>query len=102
MRFPLTAWQKSLAEFAARRRRKNSNHFLPGRVPGRKYFSGCKCGICPQNCGQIMRAADCRPFVKKARRDFLTVSEGEALMRFPLKIYLQTSVMVPPPTTRSS
>ena len=21
--------------------------FLPGRVPGRKYFSGCKCRICP-------------------------------------------------------
>ena len=21
-------------------------YFLPGRVPGRKYLSGCKCGIC--------------------------------------------------------
>ena len=39
--------QKSLAEFAARGGRKNSNHFPPGRVPGGKYFSGCKCGICP-------------------------------------------------------
>ena len=23
---------------------KCANHFLPGRVPGRKYISGCKCG----------------------------------------------------------
>ena len=22
------------------------NHFAPGRVPGAKYISGCKCGIC--------------------------------------------------------
>ena len=41
-------------------------------------------------------------FCQKSPQGFLTVSEGEALMRFPLKIYLQTSVMVPPPTTRSS
>ncbi|MEE0415475.1 MAG: hypothetical protein UDM11_01060, partial [Oscillospiraceae bacterium] len=36
----------SLAEFAARRRQIKWNHFLPGRVPGKKYFSVCKCGIC--------------------------------------------------------
>ena len=51
------ACQKSLAEFAARRRQRDSNHFLSGRTPGwsllplrgnsppapdRKYKSGCK------------------------------------------------------------
>ena len=29
------------------RRQIESERFLPGRVPGRKHFSGCKCGICP-------------------------------------------------------
>ena len=53
--------KKSLAEFAARRRQRDSDHFLSGRTPGwsllplrgnsppvpdRKYLSGCKCAIC--------------------------------------------------------
>ena len=42
----ISACQKSLAEFAARRRQRDSDHFLSGRVPGRKYNSGCKCAIC--------------------------------------------------------
>ena len=52
-----SACQKSLAEFAARRRQRDSDHFLSGRTPGwsllplrgnsppvpdRKYNSGCK------------------------------------------------------------
>ena len=41
-----SACQKSLAEFAARRRQRDSDHFLSGRVPDRKYNSGCKCAIC--------------------------------------------------------
>ena len=50
-RFPfwgkrLPACQKSLAEFAARRRQRDFDHFLSGRVPDRKYNSGCKCAIC--------------------------------------------------------
>ena len=40
--------RKSLAEFAARRRQKNSNHFSPRHVRGEKYLSGCQCGILPQ------------------------------------------------------
>ena len=40
------ACQKSLAEFAARRRQRDFDHFLSGRVPDRKYNSGCKCAIC--------------------------------------------------------
>ncbi len=53
-----SACQKSLAEFAARRRQRDFDHFLSGRTPGwsllplrgnsppvpdRKYLSGCKC-----------------------------------------------------------
>ena len=43
---PASACQKSLAEFAARRRQRDFDHFLSGRVPDRKYLSGCKCAIC--------------------------------------------------------
>ena len=57
----ISACQKSLAEFAARRRQRDLDHFLSGRTPGwsllplrrnsppvpdRKYNSGCKCAIC--------------------------------------------------------
>ena len=41
----ISACQKGLAEFAVRRRQIKWNHFLPGRVPGKKHFSVCKCGI---------------------------------------------------------
>ena len=34
---------KSLAEFAAHGGKESQNRFLPGRVPGRKHFSGSKC-----------------------------------------------------------
>ena len=104
------ACQKSLAEFAARRRQRDSDHFLSGRTPGwsllplrgnsppvpdRKYLSGCKSGaaaLCraqppkaalgAELCDlyakgvQIVRAADCNPFVKKGQSPFLTVSSA--------------------------
>ena len=87
------ACQKSLAEFAARRRQRDFDHFLSGRVPDRKYNSGCKssaaalCRAQPPKAalgaelcvlsavsGQDVRAADCNPFVKKGQSPFLTVS----------------------------
>lgn len=37
---------KSLAEFADGSRQIELNHFLSGRVPDRKYNSGCKCANC--------------------------------------------------------
>ena len=37
-----SACQKSLAEFGGVSRQIKSNHFLSGRVPDRKYISGCK------------------------------------------------------------
>ena len=43
---PVPVCQRSLAEFADGSRQIKSNHFLPGRVPGRKYFSGRKCANC--------------------------------------------------------
>ena len=103
-----SACQKSLAEFAARRRQRDFDHFLSGRTPGwsllplrgnsppvpdRKYNSGCKssaaalCRAQPPKAAlgaelcdlyakgvQIVRAADCNPFVKKGQSPFLTVS----------------------------
>ena len=105
-----SACQKSLAEFAARRRQRDSDHFLSGRtpewsllplrgnsppVPDRKYLSGCKssaaalCRAQPPKAAlgaelcdlyakgvQIVRAADCNPFVKKEQSPFSTVSSG--------------------------
>ena len=51
--FTRSACQKSLAEFAARRRQIKWNHFLPGRVPGKKHFSVCKCGICSLSANKL-------------------------------------------------
>ena len=42
----MSVCQRSLAEFADGSRQIKLNHFLPGRVPGRKYFSGRKCAPC--------------------------------------------------------
>ena len=104
------ACQKSLAEFAARRRQRDPDHFLSGHTPGwsllplrgnsppvpdRKYLSGCKssaaalCRAQPPKAAlgaelcdlyakgvQIVRAADCNPFVKKGQSPFLTVSSA--------------------------
>ena len=74
-----TIRQRSRAEFADGSRQIKSNHFLPGRVPGRKYFSGRKssaaalcrtqppkaalsvelCELCAYG-AQGVRAADCK------------------------------------------
>ena len=48
----------------------NSDHFLPGRVPGRKYSSDCKCGISRR---EIMRAAGCKKLSGRPARGFPTV-----------------------------
>ena len=72
--------RKSLAEFAARRRQKNSNHFSPRHVRGEKYLSGCQCGIlslATKLCTQ--QTAD--PFGRKFRRNFLPVKKRDARRR---------------------
>ncbi len=52
---------------------KNPNHFLPGRVPGRKYISGCKCGICSPMANKLC-AQQTAKTGGKARRGFSTSS----------------------------
>ncbi len=82
---------KSLAEFGGFYRRIKSNHFLPGRVPDRKYISGCKssaaalciaqplkAALSASQCelsakgGQGVRAADCKSLSEKPVRAFST------------------------------
>ena len=41
-----------------------SIHFLPGRVPGRKYFSGCKCGICSPAANKLCAQQPAKPCQK--------------------------------------
>ena len=52
---------------------KCANHFLPGRVPGRKYISGCKCGICSPMANKLC-AQQTAKTGGKARRGFSTSS----------------------------
>ena len=85
----VSACQKSLAEFGGVSRQIKSNHFLSGRVPDRKYISGCKssaaalCRAQPPQAAlsasqcelfaigeQGVRAADCKKLVGKARKGF--------------------------------
>ena len=86
------ACQKSLAEFGGVSRQIKSNHFLSGRVPDRKYISGCKssaaalCRAQPPQAAlsaslcelfaigeQGVRAADCKNLSEKPIRGFSTV-----------------------------
>ena len=90
---PPKACQKSLAEFAARRRQRDSDHFLSGRTPGwsllplrgnsppvpdRKYNSGCKCAICTP-----------RAYKSCARQTAILLSKkGKALFRQSRILYV--------------
>ena len=65
---------KSLAEFAARRRQKNSNHFSPRHVRGEKYLSGCQCGILSL-ATKLCAQQTANPFGRKFRRNFLPVKK---------------------------
>ena len=86
-----SACQKSLAEFGGVSRQIKSNHFLSGRVPDRKYISGCKssaaalCRAQPPQAAlsasqcelfaigeQGVRAADCKNLSEKPVRGFST------------------------------
>ena len=61
---PASQLEKSLAEFADFRRQIKWNHFLSGRVPDRKYFSGCKCAPVGRARSRLQK------FVGKARQGF--------------------------------
>ena len=66
--------RKSLAEFAARRRQKISNHFSPRHVRGEKYLSGCQCGILSL-ATKLCAQQTANPFGRKFRRNFLPVKK---------------------------
>ena len=66
--------RKSLAEFAARRRQKNSNHFSPRHVRGEKYLSGCQCGILSL-ATKLCAQQTANPFGRKFLRNFLPVKK---------------------------
>ena len=71
--FPAQRFKKSLAEFAARRRQRDFDYFLSGRVPDRKYNSGCKCASCPLTADKTC-AQQTAILLSKMAKPFLTVS----------------------------
>ncbi len=75
------AWRNCLAEFADGSRQKRFNHFLSGRVPDRKYSSGC--GVCELFAygKQFVRAADCKGLSGKPDRGFPTVKPPGLMAR---------------------
>jgi hypothetical protein len=44
--FPLSQTVEKASQSFLREQKIKFKYFLSGRVPDRKYFSGCKCGIC--------------------------------------------------------
>ena len=64
--------QKSLAEFAARRRQIKCNPFFAAACTTQKTLLSLQVWNLFAFSEQIMRAADCKPFVKKGPRPFLT------------------------------
>ena len=64
--------QKSLAEFAARRRQIKCNPFFAAACTSQKTLLSLQVWNLFAFSEQIMRAADCKPFVKKGPRPFLT------------------------------
>ena len=64
--------QKSLAEFAARRRQIKCNPFFAAACTSQKTLLSLQVWNLFAFSEQIMRAADCKPFFKKGPRPFLT------------------------------
>ena len=65
---------KDLVAFRRRSGERKSNHFLRRHVRRRKYFSGCKCGICAPAAHKLCAQQTAPPLVKKEY--FLTVSKS--------------------------
>ena len=57
--------RKSLAEFCARRRKNDSDHFLRRHVRRRKYNTGCKCGICVPTAHKLCAQQTASPLKRK-------------------------------------
>ena len=76
-----TACQESLAEFAARRRQIKCNPFFAGACIWQKILLSLQVWNLFAAGKQIMRAADCKPFVQKGLRPFWAVSKNVRLSR---------------------
>jgi hypothetical protein len=85
-------YQKSLAEFAARRRQINFNPFFAAACTSQKTLLGLQVWNLFAFSEQIMRAADCKPFVQKGLCPFWTVSRHPArgVVSFHLNTFLYT------------
>ena len=82
--------QKSLAEFAARRRQNKFNPFFAAACTSQKTLLSLQVWNLFAESVQIMRAADCKPFVLKGQSPFKTVSplytfgiQGRSVIRRP-------------------
>ena len=85
-------YQKNLAEFAARRRQINFNPFFAAACTSQKTLLGLQVWNLFAFSEQIMRAADCKPFVPKGLCPFGTVSRHPArgVVSFYLNTFLYT------------
>ena len=72
----ISACQKGLAEFAARRRQIKCDPFFAGACTWQKILLSLQVWNLFAHGGQIMRAADCKPFVQKGQRPFWIISDG--------------------------
>ena len=71
----ISACPKSLAEFAARRRQIKYNPFFAAACTSQKTLLSLQVWNLFAHGEQIMRAADCEPFVQKGLRSFWTVAK---------------------------
>ena len=53
-----------------RKRKTNLKYFLSGRVPGGKYFSGCKCGICMPTAYKLCAQQTAKRLAESPEGDF--------------------------------
>ena len=72
---PIGSFEKSLAEFAARRRQIKFDSFFAAACTSQKTLLSLQVWNLFAFSEQIMRAADCKPFVQKGRCPFWTVSK---------------------------
>ena len=102
--------QKSLAEFAARRRQIKCNPFFAGACTWQKILLSLQVWNLFAFSEQIMRAADCKPFAKKGLCPFLTVIKRAVSSRdSPLCMYFDEiaqeegikDLRFPPASTRT-
>ena len=73
--FPTCSMTQKASQSSPPQRRRDQNHFLPGRVPGRKHISGCKCGICPHKADKLC-AQQTASLCRKSPKGFFDSQKG--------------------------